>query len=88
MCVLHHLVTSSKTAEAPSPEEPDFARQIQALKTVLGRPEAKTERWLGTMLGWCSELVQSLRDYAESLKLGKSSSTPMLRGGARWRSSR
>ncbi len=74
--VLHHLVTSSKTAEAPSPEEPDFARQIQALKTVLGRPEAKTERWLGTMLGWCSELVQSLRDYAESLRPPSERLTP------------
>ncbi|HEX4129569.1 MAG TPA: hypothetical protein VHZ24_05965 [Pirellulales bacterium] len=74
--VLYNLVTSSKTAEAPSPEEPEFARQIQGLKTVLARPEAKTERWLGTMLGWCSELVHSLRHYAESLRPPSERLTP------------
>jgi hypothetical protein len=65
--VLQNLVTSSKTTEASHPEEPEFASQIQALNAVLGRPEAKTVRWSGTLLGWCSELVKSLRHHAESL---------------------
>lgn len=65
--VLQNLLTSSQPTEALRPQEPGFARQIEAINVLFARPEAKTERWLGTMLGWCSELVNRLRHYAESL---------------------
>ncbi|MBI3866042.1 MAG: hypothetical protein HY290_29545 [Planctomycetia bacterium] len=47
------------------PASGDFARQLEALRVLLGRPEATEPPWLGQFLSWCSKAVESLRRFAD-----------------------
>ncbi len=63
--VLQTRLTFNST-DAAAPDTPVIARQIQAINAILARPEAKTERWIGAVLGWCNNLLSALRRYAAS----------------------
>jgi hypothetical protein len=57
---------ASNSSEASAPDDPEIVRQIQALNAILARPEAKTKRWIGAVLGWCNNLLSALHRYAAS----------------------
>ena len=47
-------------------------RQLSALRTISTREHAKSERWLPTVLGWCSAAIEELRRSTEKKNDGKS----------------
>ncbi|WLD14362.1 hypothetical protein [Planctellipticum variicoloris] len=63
VCLLRDWMKVSHSSTPASPLNSEFAGRLEAIKTVLSRPESRTQPWLGTVLGWCSQLVGSLRDH-------------------------
>lgn len=60
------IKTEPSNAGAKTSSILELAKPREALITVLSRPEARTEQWLGTVLGWCTEFVRALKSHGES----------------------